>query len=154
MADSRIVVIGMNNPLSVLPQHALWTQPDGCTGHRLWQLASAYTGISEDDWLEGTDRRNLCVGDWDRVAGTKRAAEWTEELLGRTVILLGLPTAVAFRPGRLYAPLEWWRDRDWFELPHPSGLNRWYNNNIHRTAAAIRLGELWHMYRGETDEAV
>ncbi len=155
--DDRLVVVGMCNPLSDAPALALWTDPDGCTGHRLWSLATHLTGVSEDEWLALTDRRNLCVGDWDRRRAEEQAREWAPELRDRTVVLLGTSVMTTMvRVGELarpLAPLEWARDRDWFLLPHTSGLCRFWNSQGARMAASLRLADLlWRMGWQDTTE--
>ncbi len=158
---SGITVVGMNNPQSTRPEHALWTQPDGCTGHRLWLLATSLTGISQEDWLAVADRRNLCVGEWSREAARAQADAWREELADRTVIMLGSEVLCTMRDwndpaDRLLRPLEWHHSRDWFLLPHPSGLNRWYNCQVSRMAAQIRLRDVLaaHGHTATEEESV
>lgn len=151
----KIVIIGMCNPQSTRPEHALWTQPPGCTGHRLWQLATARTGVSEDEWLAMTDRRNLCTGSWDRARAREQAEAWRDELAGRTVIQLGLEVLAAMRcytrrdwpQDILYRRLEWQRGRDWIMVPHTSGLSHFYNADGHRAAVEILLQELIEQWR-------
>ncbi len=165
--STRLVIIGMNNPASDRPEHALWTQPSGCTGNLLWRMATRHTGISESEWLSITDRRNLCIGPWDRGDACRRAGEWFEELRGRTVIWLGVDVMCAFRGPTTTLPywrppfhiglqpaLMWNETEDWFEVPHPSGLNRWYNNDGNRAAVEIRLADiLWEMGYKRTAES-
>ena len=151
--SERLVIVGEVNPQSTDPARALWTQPPGCAGHRLWQMATARTGISEEDWLAMTDRRNLCVGGWEGEAATAEAERLTVELAGRTVVVLGALVASEFR--RLAdAPhpvgqIVWWHERDWVAIPHPSGLNRVYNNPVTRASVEILLADLIHMHRGD-----
>jgi len=147
----RPVFIGMTNPLSDDPARALWPQPDGCTGHRLWLMATAGTGISQEEWIEMTDRRNLCIGEWDRRRAMARGAELAQELADRTVVLLGVDavgcTRILDEP--LLTPLEWSPLRRWTMIPHPSGLNRWYNNHAHRAAVECRLADIIIDYTGD-----
>jgi hypothetical protein len=153
----RLVVVGMVNPLSTKSEFALWTQPPGCTGHRLWRMATARTGITQRQWLRMTERMNLCTGVWSRPAAVARAEELWESLRNRTVLILGLDTWAAMRRqgDHLTRPLEWMRDRDWAEVPHPSGLSHWYNKPPRRLAVEIILGELAETHRelwGPDDE--
>lgn len=139
----RLVVVGMCNPQGSRP---LWTEPPGCAGHRLWQMASARTRITQEQWLGMTDRRNLCAGKvWSRSEAQETARRWRDELLGRTVVMLGMDVILAMRDERtmrLWEPFEWWTDRDWVEIPHSSGLCREYNNPVTRAAAEILLADL------------
>lgn len=152
----RLVIVGMDNPQSARPEHALWTQPPGCSGHRLWRMATARTGISEEEWLAMTDRRNLCVGGWDLQRAKAQAEEWRPELEQRTVVQLGVSVYGAMRHhshrGMLRMPLEWQIDRDWVYIPHPSGLCRSYNDDTIVAAVEIVLADLIRMQRGETSD--
>lgn len=150
----RLVVVGMTNPLSRDPRHALWTQPPGCTGHRLWQMATARTDIGESEWLAMTERLNLCTGKWDRRAAIARAGELWEHLRDRTVVVLGVQPWLAMRRegDLLTGPLEWLPDREWVNIPHPSGLCRWYNSGVCRAAVEILLGDLVEAHRASAME--
>lgn len=146
---SKIVIIGMNNPESDDPAHALWTQPAGCTGHRLWRMATARTGISEEQWLAATDRRNLCIGEWDLRRAWAQADAWREELRSRTVLMLGVEVMLAMRESGIGTPgsehlmyFHWREDVDWCLLPHPSGLNRVWNQHVHVVAAEMLLEDI------------
>jgi hypothetical protein len=149
----RFVIVGMNNPLSQRPEHALWTQPDGCSGHRLWQMATARTGVSQHDWLRMTDRRNLVVGEWDRELGRVAARAMIPDLLHRTTVLLGSEVASCFPSTGLIC--QWARPHGtppraappWIHIPHPSGQNRWYNDPANRACVEILLGDLVEMCR-------
>lgn len=149
---SRFVIVGMCNPQGNRP---LWTQPEGCTGHRLWRLAAARTGISEEEWLSITDRRNLCRGrEWDRDEAMLRAREWMIELSDTTTVLLGAEVAGCFPSTGMIC--QWARPRGtppraappWIHIPHPSGLNRWYNDPANQACVEVLLGDLVEMCRG------
>lgn len=147
----RIVIVGMTNPLSRDPDHALYTQPPGCTGHRLWQMAKARTGISEEAWLDMTDRRNLCLGEWDREQARVSARDMVRELRGKVTIFLGADVAGCFPScgmtaqwmGRWGTPPR--EPEPWIHLPHPSGRNHWYNDPVCRAGVEILLADLIHL---------
>lgn len=155
MTDARPMLIGMNNPLSSDPEHALYPHPPGCTGNRIFRmLAGEIPGITEDQYLERFDRRNLIGGRaWPVGVGAKQhhrlaAQSFLKELEGseRRVVLLGRDVQAAFDV-RL-PPLSYERARaGWWVicLPHPSGLNRWYNEGSNEREAARLLARL---YRG------
>jgi len=131
----------MDNPLSDDPRRALWTQPVGCTGHRLWQMATARTGISESDWLERTQRMNLCVGGWSKRAAIEKMQEIRPSLTDRTCIMLGREVAWTFGMDQDF--LHWTPHmHDWVAIPHPSGLNHWYNCDGQRAAVEILLADI------------
>ena len=64
-------------------------------------------------------------------------------VVGRTVVLAGLNVAKAFgHVGRRF--LEVWRSggATFALVPHPSGVNRWWNDPANKEAAAELLGRL------------
>lgn len=141
-----LLVVGMNNPLSARPEHALYPDPVGCTGWRLWQLLQARTGATQDDYVRRVQRVNLVTGRWDpweaKMEWARRRQQW---LNGHSTVLL-LGAAVRRATGLLYLPelgirvLETGRIAC---LPHPSGLNRWYNSPVHRACAELLMEELY-----------
>lgn len=156
--DKRPVLIGMNNPISSDPEHALYPWPEGCTGHRIYRMicdASAARGAPEptdEQYLSAFDRRNLIGGrSWPTGAGSakiKQAAAGViaQSLMGgeRRVVLLGAEVRRAF--GLVSEPLGCERTRAGFwiyALPHPSGLCRWYNELGNRARAAELLRSLY-----------
>lgn len=150
----RPVIIGMNNPLSDDPRAALWPDPPGCTGWRLWQMLHERTGASQRDYLRAFERRNLLVGKhWDPVAARAASEGLWEALEGRTVLLLGQDVRRV-----LWLPREpelLWRSEagvTWCSVPHPSGLNRWYNDQAHAAAVGLRLEELYERGRDHVVE--
>jgi hypothetical protein len=62
------------------------------------------------------------------------------ELTTETVVWLGKAVGAI---AQCTEPLQWsWIERDWTMLPHPSGLNRWYNVDTNRRCAETMLGDL------------
>lgn len=150
----KFVVVGMNNPLFEDPRRALWPQPDGCTGHRLWLMAAARTGVTQEEWVDMTDRRNLCTGEWIFEAGRLQARMWTAELHTRTTVLLGSDVARCFPSTGMLC--QWARPigtppraaPPWIHIPHPSGMNRWYNDPANKACVEVLLGDLVELCRG------
>lgn len=140
----RILLIGMNNPLSAKPEHALFPDPVGCTGWRLWQMLQARTGATQADYLRAFGRTNLVRGRWDAKLARSNWEAMSEELREEydVIILLGAAVrrAVGFRGGDL--PDVGLRG-DIGTIPHPSGLNRWYNTPLNKTAVELLLEELY-----------
>lgn len=140
----------MNNPQSDDPRHALFPHPPGCTGHRLWRMLHERCGAESIEYVTSFDRRNL-------VTGTKftaeRARRGAQELLPRLtdyhVVLLGSDTVRAF--GLVSAPALVWQAGGgpwarWCRMPHPSGRNLWFNDEVNRLAAGLLLEELFQRY--------
>lgn len=146
----KAVLLGMNNPLSRNPRHALWPSPPGCTGHRLLRLLQTRRPeVTSRDYLRGFDRMNILDGPWDVEKARDVARALPSLLRGRTVVVLGDgPRRVLGLPRILVHP-HYDRGVTWRQLPHPSGRNRWYNDETCRALAATLLDELYT--HGETD---
>ena len=151
--DLRAVLLGMNNPLSVKPEHALYPYPPGCTGHRIFtMLLVKMPDLLRHQYLDGFERVNLVDGkDFSMRLARQKAQEIVDKYQGRTVVVLGASTRAALKlPHKLILPMH----RDgviWRQLPHPSGRNRWYNDARNRELAASLLTELYLRGRGATD---
>jgi len=152
MTDTRTVLIGMNNPHSADPVHALAPYPQGVAGQRLHDmLAAVRPETFRGTYMRGFDRRNVLVGrDWSLRAAQEVAPALWSSLDGRRVVLLGQAVLTAFRlPATM--PLVWQRPEgslmaspgpaQWCLVPHASGLNRWYNEEINRVLTGLRLEE-------------
>lgn len=141
----KLVILGMNRPQED-GLEPLSLTPVGGAGDRLWRLAAHRTGIHPQEWLDLTERHNLVEGPWSLERARAEAVSMQRRLHDRTVVMLGLDVWGCMRPRdqveRLCNSCEWLRSRDWAEIPHPSGLNRWYNNPINYEGIAIFLGEL------------
>lgn len=145
----RPVILGMNNPLSLKPEHALFPYPPGCTGHRILEmLRTRVPDVSRSQYLGAFDRRNLltarewCAGDAKLAAV---AFLQTMRDTGRVVLVLGEgPRHALGIPKLLVHPQEYW-GVTWRQLPHPSGRCRWYNDPACRGVAALLLEELYKM---------
>ena len=163
---TRPLLVGLQNPLSDDPRYALYPEPDGCAGHRLYEMLGAPWG--RNDYLRAFDRVNLLRGH-ERVGGRGYAArlrhagaKLSDEIVSRSsrfVVLLGADVYRAvLRPTggpRTKVPwLAWQRFgfpgppdlvawmANFLALPHPSGRNRWYNVPGNREAAARELRRL------------
>ena len=148
----RPVIIGMNNPVSSDPAHALYPLPRHHAGGRLWQMLHEQSGATMRQYVDGFDRRNLVIGPWDRSIARIRAHGMLPGLCGRDVVLLGQQVWEAFQmpPEVIYcnrfelalAGVTFYR------VPHPSGRNLWYNDETNRRAVGRLLADL---YRGEKE---
>lgn len=142
MMGRRVALIGMNNPLSRDPAKALWPDPVNCTGWRIWQMLASRTGATQTDYLRTFHRYNLGQ---EKFFHSENAREyWMEiedDLVANfdTVVLLG--TAVKKAAGVLLPPL--YVSRTLVTIPHPSGLNRWYNSEVNRQMVEVILEELY-----------
>ena len=145
--DMRPILIGMNNPISLVPGHELYPLPVGCTGHRIYEMLRTNTcrDIRRREYLNAFERRNLVVAhNFIPPVAKIRAQQMYEELFftHRTVVLLGNEVRDAFKfagiPPLLIEPQEV-GGIVWRQIPHPSGRNLWYNdeNNCRKVGAML-----------------
>ena len=135
----RPLLVGMNNPVSVDPRHALYPVPRGCTGHRLWLVLNELDGTSVSRYLRLFERVNLVQGRWNAVTARARAQELRPTMSGRSSVLLGREVWGAFHLPRVEACASVdLHDAVVYFVPHPSGRNLWYNDGDNRR----RVGEL------------
>ncbi len=149
MRDMRPIILGMNNPVSARPEHALFPYPPGCTGHRLLRLLNRRVpDATRQDYLRAFDRRNLLNRLlWSRADARRAAQEFLEvsspELQGRTVLVLGREVASLLGlEEQLIYPVHL-HGITWRQLPHPSGRNHWFNDDVCAELAAMLLEELY-----------
>jgi len=115
VSDRRLTFVGECNPHHVDPRWALHPEPPYASGGQLCKILEL----------------NLCIGEWSAIAASRRA----QVLLNdnpRGLVLLGRKVERAFfgrhgGPGyfRVGQVLE--ATVDALVLPHPSGLNRLWN---------------------------
>lgn len=128
--SERILTIGENPGLSGDSEATL----EGSVGKRL----ASYAGLTWREYLDLTERRNLFpeyVHPWPREEARDRAELIFPSLIGRRTLLLGQRVATAFA--------FHWPVLNWVSIgpvtvaivPHPSGLNRWWNDPINATMA-------------------
>lgn len=147
----RPLLLGMNNPLSPHPRHALYPSPVNCTGWRLWKMLHARTGASPEEYLETFERRNLLSARvWSRTQAREAAARFRlleAELEGRVVVVLGEePRQLLGLPKQLVHPVVRY-GVTYRQLPHPSGRCHWYNHPTQRAVAELLLEELYVRHR-------
>lgn len=121
-------------------------------------MLAGLLGASIEEFERRVDRRNL-LPEWPGRAGSKgdvfpmalaagKAAAMASSLLGARSVLLGRGVAAAFG---LVAPfLEWRRvGGNLFAcLPHPSGINLWWNDPANRDAARAFMEDAWRLTKG------
>lgn len=136
----------MNNPYGADPAMALYPLPARSAGGRLQQMS----GLSRTEYLRVFDRRNVLTGEWAAARAREASPALRTELQGRTVVLLGAPVNSVMRGGtehELAPSFRWTPDGHggWMaRIPHPSGLNHFYNDPLHRTLLEIFMRELAH----------
>jgi len=150
---SKPLLVGMNNPQGNVP---LFPHPPGCTGWRIWQMIKGQTGARRGEYMNTFDRVNLLDSPvWNARAARANREAILRQMEGRTAVLLGravpaclgLPATLA---GVWYVtpnPDDQTKDTRWCFLPHPSGLNRWYNDPENLKMASELLSDLFTAYR-------
>lgn len=141
--ESKIVFVGYCPSHRGSPEKPL----DGPgTGHRL----AALCGMSHEGYLRKFERVNLHYDTpLKRDSATKKrgelsAAHIRHRYRGRRIILLGHEVLEAFGLDQCLSIAVWsvvMRDETRVSfIPHPSGLNRWYNDkkNIRRVEKFLR----------------
>lgn len=130
----RPILLGMADPHSRDPAHALFPDPPGCAGWRLWKMMDSAAGVTPEYYATNFDRRNLCLTEWDRGLAVVAAAELRGAVRpGDRVVLLGLEVWKSFLLGPPKRPREKLVDvAEWYYLPHPSGRNLYYNDAMER----------------------
>lgn len=109
-------------------------------------LRGAWPEITEEEYLIGFDRRNLVIGEWNRQRAKISADTMKEEFRGadRVIALLGKDVQRAF--GVEADPLDRVRfsasGPRYYCVPHPSGMNQWYNVPANRNAVGVLLADM------------
>lgn len=141
----KCVLLGHDNPRSADPAHALYPSPPNCAGARLWRCLADVGGHTRGQYARGFDRRNL-------FAWPGGVAQFAPPARGGTVVVLGQQVSRALGLGpQLVAPQQR-AGVTYRVLPHPSGRNPWYNDEMHRLVAGLLLEEL--IDEKEKEEAV
>ena len=146
MTTSRPVLIGLIDPTGFDPDWALVPTGKGSTGDRILKILNTKVMVSREEYLTRFQRFNLRSRP-RMTAGMilQRAQVLTQQLQGRSVVLLGEDVRKAFgHPVLKVDPYDHDGIR-WYQIPHPSGLTRWYNNADNRERVATLLAELYRV---------
>lgn len=123
-AVRKILFVATNTPRD---GEALWPRPFSTAGHRLSLLVREAVGWEAEEYIARTERVNFVnTPACDFKAAKARLPEIRAMAEGRRCIAVGVPAAVL-----LGAPHgdDWWFmwDGSLAAMPHPSPLNRWWN---------------------------
>lgn len=139
----KILLVGMAPNLATGSRPDMWLLPDDSGIRHSANRLLWYAGYSYGQYMSTFDRTNLIrhpvAEKWPAAEAREAARSMVPLLRGQKVILLGRRVAAAF--GLSDAPLlEWvWGDEACSfrsaTVPHPSGLNRWWNEGANRTSA-------------------
>jgi len=130
-------------------------------GGRVGRRLAACAGLPFCEFLERFDRINLLEVRQDTkekgfefdlpAARIKAAALWDEWHAGppRTVIFLGRRVARSFGFGSmtLFSPVTLGTQIAMYQMPHPSGVNRWWNDAENCTLACAFMHKIVEEHR-------
>lgn len=140
----KAVLVGEDNPYSARPDRALFPEPERSAGGRLCRVV---IGLEVAHYLAIYARVNLCaqrwnareareravslIAEWDALDDARRAAGSLAPQSATPFVLLGRKVSEAFAGyftpyTTLFTGTRAVR-RDYAMLPHPSGLNRMWN---------------------------
>lgn len=133
------VLVGIDNPHSSDDRHALYPGPPGCTGWRIWQMIRLMRpDVTASQYALAFSRCNISSS--------------PTFVKGETVVLLG--EDVRKRVEELYGEIPRQlihptvrRGVTFRQVPHPSGMNRFYNDPTQRDLVALLLAELYDTYQ-------
>lgn len=126
---AKPLLVGMNNPYGADPRYALFPYPERSAGGRLCREVMQ---LSANRYLNSFQRVNLCTGAWSLKAARARATElMATRDPTQSFVLLGEKVCCAFDvPFEPYS-VQWLDGTEEggavVVLPHPSGLNRMWN---------------------------
>ncbi len=158
----RPILVGMNNPISSDPEHALYPLPEGCTGNRIWKmLCDAYgERVPLPRYVGAFDRVNLCpTVDWNPRLARLAVPALAERLRmpGQESIIFGhevwglLRLGARPEPG---APLDLGQKATAYFFFHPSGRSLWYNDQENRRLLGSLLAEMYREVLGAESAGV
>lgn len=155
---SKVVLVGELNPYGMDPAFALYHLPRHASGNRLRE----HLGMS-DSAYEALDKVNLCIGKWSMPAaraGVDRILDAVALRRWDVVVCMGAKVRSAFKGPAFYEcsrvglsngiDVEGILGFHLVTLPHPSGLNRMWNEPgargrarelLRRVAPSVAWGE-------------
>ena len=142
MTDTLPLIVGELNPYSEDDHFALYPRPRNASGYR---LATKIMGLTEMEYIRSFDRVNLCHIKWNVHQARGRASALRFHGPYNRFILLGAKVSKAF--GFEFEPFTAKMEgaKRFVLLPHPSGLNRAWNQCDavdHARIALIEAGML------------
>lgn len=131
----KTLLVGMNNPLSTSDRFAFYPKPSRSSGARLLRLLQRQDGsITSDHYLRAFDRTNVMTGKrWSLEEARKQFQNNRDKYSGRRILVFAKLTLQAM--GLQVKKVGEFTKTDDFEyayVPHPSGLNRFYNSEKNR----------------------
>ena len=129
----RCVIIGAANHLSYRDKDALEPYTPSGAGERLWDMVNLVHSVSKRDYVKAFTFVNLVPrGRWDAVKARELGPAMIDFVGSRHALVLGRDVwkALGFSPVRWFSRVTLMSS--WTLLPHPSGRNRLYNEELMR----------------------
>jgi len=127
----RVLLVGETNPYGSSPAFALFHLPRHASGNRLRE----HLGLN-DGHYEQIMKANLCTGKWGMRAARVEAAKLEDLQHLETIVMLGTKVKTAFGLNNLpFFRAVQILEHTYVSLPHPSGLNRLWNDPLARYQA-------------------
>lgn len=159
MADKArgdLLLVGLDNPQSNDPRHALFPSPPGCSGYRLMKFMQAADPKFTRMQYVSIQKTNLfpvgaCPTKKRTLALARAGALLREQVSGtnRRVVLMGqeVATAVLGEVRRAPSMFEFIKldGAQYAWIPHPSGRNHHYNDAKARREAGRFLRKHTHV---------
>jgi hypothetical protein len=140
---AKPIIIGIKNPHSSDPADALAPWPKNSSGYRLYSMLRDRAGVTEKQYLSRFDRWNLS----DMDPGAPNTFIHHHIRTGATVLLLGDEVLRYFQPAigieRVLIHPQVSRHVQWRQIPHPSGLCRFYNDPLAREVVGMLLQDMY-----------
>lgn len=154
-ANTTLVLVGQapgKHP-KYRPVMALFWVPANGTGARLCEKMGIprrdYTRLERHNVLDFYPGAMPGGGDhFPRKMGRAAAAELSKQLIGKSVILVGVATALSFGFTTGAEPFVWYSSKAYNMafIPHLSGINRWWNDPANAVVGdqwLYEVGQAW-----------
>jgi len=144
----KAVIVGLFNPKSQDPAYAMEPFTPNGSGERLWKMLSEVVPVTKQDYVGHFEMINVIDTDkvtWEDVEYFEaRAIEIERRVESRPAAVLGIMAWTSLRVER--SPIrktDWFGHyKNWWLLPHPSGLCRVYNDPVMRRRAGEALAKI------------
>lgn len=152
------ILVGIDNPHSNDPRHALAPYPENSSGWRLWMMLHDWCGMSRGEYMKAFDRRNLNPQKFQKLASTtvlNFACTYAMARIlgslgsGSRVVLIGdeVRRSIPYLKKQIVHPqvvedMRSTRGIIFYQIPHPSGRNLIYNDPTMRNLIALLLKDL------------
>ena len=139
--SDKVLIVGEDNPYGADPEMALYHRPRNAWGNRLREILE----LTDVEYSK-IKKVNLCEGKW-RIRDARFAAAELRVEEWDLIILCGRKASTAWGFKEKDLPSLFFADeRQYFLMPHPSGLNRYWGDPESKDRVRFMLSKtpLWH----------